>query len=252
MPHHARFEIDIVDALARQLVEAFDRLEGAPLDAPSISGLEPQQGVYQLFQDRRLVYVGKTDQLPRRLEEHRRKLSGRRNLALEWLRFKCLYVHPNWTALAPEASLIRHYAEADPEACSWNGSGFGPHDPGRRREETNKPPAGFDRRHPIDDGWVCDWVAAGDWNGRELLMSLKRGLPYLLRYQTRNPKRWQDGHPDYNEVRIHVPRGSMSARALLRCIASQLPGWQATVFPSHMILYRERRPYERGEVVWPE
>ncbi len=43
----------------------------------------------------------------------------------------------------------------------------------------------------------------------------------------------------------------MSARELLRTVAQALPGWQATAFPSHMILYKEHRTYIHGEVIWP-
>ena len=43
----------------------------------------------------------------------------------------------------------------------------------------------------------------------------------------------------------------MTAEELLRTIAEALPGWQATAFPSHMILYKESRRYTYGEVLSP-
>jgi len=43
----------------------------------------------------------------------------------------------------------------------------------------------------------------------------------------------------------------MPARDLLRLIVGRLPGWQATVFPGHMILYRETKAYKHGEVLKP-
>jgi hypothetical protein len=76
---------------------------------------------------------------------------------------------------------------------------------------------------------------------------VKRTLPFLLRYETASG----DGHPDYNNVTIDVPESGMPAEQLLRLIAQCLPGWQATRFPSHMILYKEDRAYTQGTKIWP-
>jgi len=44
----------------------------------------------------------------------------------------------------------------------------------------------------------------------------------------------------------------MPADELLACVAKQFgPGWQATAFPSHLILYEENRSYTYGEILWP-
>jgi hypothetical protein len=51
---------------------------------------------------------------------------------------------------------------------------------------------------------------------------------------------------------VNVPQDGMTARDLLRTVAEALPSWQATAFPSHMILYKEQRTYTHGEVIWPE
>jgi len=45
-----------------------------------------------------LIYVGKADSLKRRLGEHRRKISGRQNIDVAEMGYKCLFVHPNWTS----------------------------------------------------------------------------------------------------------------------------------------------------------
>lgn len=230
---------------------SFADLDAAPLTAEKLDDLAPRDGVYQLYLAGSLVYIGKSDRLPRRLSEHRRKIAGRHQLDLTGMTFKCLFVHRNWTDLAEE-SLIRYYKNAGAGECAWNGNSFGPHDPGRNRETTNKPPQGFDANYPIKDDWPCKWIAAGEHRGCDLLLSLREGLPYLLRYQTagRSLKR---GHPDYNDISINVPETGMPARDLLRTIAQNLAGWQATVFPSHMILYKEaRKSYTHGRVIWPE
>lgn len=251
MPSHAHFEIDIISALSGQLVAAFSKLEVGTLTAEVVSSLEKGQGVYKLYHKESLVYVGKADSVRRRLGEHRYKISGRLDVDVADIGFKCLFVHPNWTTLAPEDSLIKYYRKAGEGDCAWNGNGFGTHDPGRERETTNKPLDGFDVQHPIRQDWRCDWIKAGEWNGAELLKAIKGKLPYLLRYQMA-AKKSQKPHPDHVDFTVYVPQDDMTARDLLRKVAEALQGWQATAFPSHMILYKEHQIYTHGEVIWPE
>lgn len=250
MPAHDNFEIDIISALANQLVEKFDQLQATALDQQQIAALPNGQGVYQLFHNGHLVYVGKADRLRGRLGEHRRKIEGRKHLPLTSMTFKCLFIHPNWTALAPERSLIAYYRSTGRQASAWNGNGFGQHDPGRQRETTNKPPDGFDDLFPIREDWPCEWVNAREWNAHELLVSLKTELPFLLRFEPAQVEGTRP-HPDYAEARVQVGETGMPACDLLRLVAQELRGWQATVFPSHMILYKENRPYTFGRILWP-
>lgn len=250
MAFFAYFEIDIVEALASQLVAAFEALDIGELSPEALEALDSGQGVYMLFHAGRLVYVGKADDLRKRLGEHRRKIAGRLNIDVTRMGFKCLFIHRNWTTLAPETSLIRHYQMNDPGSCEWNGSGFGPHDPGRQRDTTNKPPDGFDAKYPINVNWQCDGIQAGTWNVRELLMAIKRTLPYLFRYEVQNTKSWQNGHPVYNDREVEVSGENLAAIELVRLVAEKLD-WQATYFPSHIILYNERRQYRFGAVIHP-
>ena len=252
MPFYGHFEIDIITALSQQLVEAFSHLETGAFTVNNMNSVPAnQQGVYELFLDGILVYVGQAKRLRQRLTQHHFKIRGRRNITPERMSFKCVSVHRNWTALSPETALIRHYKD-EPEACAWNGNGFGPHDPGRNRETTNKSPIGFDVQYPIREDWVVDGIAAGEYNGNALLRSVKEQLPYLLRYQTANRSQWKQGHPDYNELTVTIPQAGMPAQQLLITIARQLPqGWQLTRFPGHFILYKENRQYAHGNVLWP-
>lgn len=240
-----RFEIDIISALAEQLVAALEGLKAGALTEANIATLDRERGVYALHHRGKMVYVGKADNLPHRLRDHMEKISGRLRIRLADMAFKCLYVHPNWTALAPEKSLIAYYKESG-AGCEWNGIGFGPHDPGRDRETTNKDPDGFDYKYPINEKHRCTWVDARVWNVLELLIALKKGLPFLLRYECEN-KNYRRGHPDYNSRSVTVPRAGMGARDLLRLIDQAVPHWQGTVFPSHMIFYREARTYTFGQ-----
>ncbi len=212
------------------------------------------QGVYQLFHKKALVYVGQARSLKKRLAEHYKKISGRRNIDVADMDFKCLYVHPNWTALAPEDALIKHHRRVG-KACPWNGNGFGPHDPGRNREDTNKPIQGFDKLFPIRDDWPCSWVKVGEYGAFDLLTVLKKRLPFLLRFEMAAPKS-KKPHPDYLTAKVKVPADALPAKELLRLIAKSLNGWQATKFPGHMILYKEdrkgSRAYTHGEIIWPQ
>jgi len=231
-------------------VAAFARLDVGRLTDDDLGSLEKGQGVYQLYYRGSLVYVGKAHNLKKRLGEHCHKISGRLHIDPQEMGFKCLFVHRNWTTLAPEDSLIKHYRNVGEGECAWNGNGFGPHDPGRERETTDKAPDGFDAQYPIRQDWQCNWIRAGNWNAAELLKAMKGKLPYLLRVQTAR-KGSQEPHADYRIQSITVPQDNMSARDLLRIVAQALPGWQATAFPSHLILYKENRAYRHGQVIWP-
>jgi hypothetical protein len=249
LPSFANFEIDIVSALSSQLVAAFAGLNVGPLAIEELVALPTGQGVYKLYYKDALVYIGKSKNLQKRLEEHRFKISGRQNILVSDMGFKCLFIHRNWTVLAPEDSLIHHYRKAGEGDCAWNGNGFGPHDPGRNRETTNKRPDGFDSQYPIRKDWVCDWIEPGPHNADDLLRSLKKRLPYLLRYQIVGKPLVP--HPDYKDLTIGMAHDLMTAEDMLRAIAQNLPGWQATAFPSHLTLYKEERRYTHGQIIWP-
>lgn len=247
MQFQKHFDLDIPRAIKTQLVAFFESLDSAPLGDVAVLHVAGGSGVYGLFLSGELVYVGKAGHLKRRLIEHRNKIGGRKNIALADVRFVCLTVNENWSAYAPEDILTRHYRASG--LCEWNGSSFGPHDPGRNRETTNKPTQGFDQRYPIKEDWPCDWLDAGTYPVLDLLLSLKENLPYLLRYQTSDGRSWRMGHEDFDGKMVTVPAAGLPADEVLRLVVRALPGWQATVFPSHMILYKEQRTYKRGRVL---
>src|SRR5665213_2436179 len=87
VPYCGRFEIDIVEALSSQLIVALEKLEIGPMSVTEISSLQPGQGVYQLFHRKALVYVGQADSLKKRLLEHYKKISGRKNIDVSELGF---------------------------------------------------------------------------------------------------------------------------------------------------------------------
>lgn len=244
---YAPFDFDLAQAVMEQMVAAFDSLPSGRLSAENLLELRRTKGVYQLFMGEELVYVGKAGaNIQKRLIEHSQNLAARQNIDVALIGFKALYLHRNWEPMYHESYLIERY-RSRLGTSEWNTSGFGNHDPGRRREETNKPPDGFDSRYPIKPDFPCVGVVAQTWNVRELLMAMKNSLPFTFRYEVDHPKQWQRGSAAYNELEIAVPQPDMAVKDLLKLIVDDLPDtWQATIFPSHIILYREEKNYSHA------
>ncbi len=245
---YGKFDFDLARAVLEQLVEGFETLPVGQLDEVGLKGVASVKGVYHLYLGGTMVYVGKADNLKKRLSEHQWNLAARKNLDLSTLGFNCLAIDRAWVPLTHEQQLIEHYGER----CSWNNSGFGNHDPGRNREKTNKAPDGFDQRYPIQERWPLRGIEAGIWNARELLLAIKSALPYLFRFQVDSSQAYKRGSVRYNDLTIELPETGMAAEDLLREVARQFPpGWQATRFPSHFILYEEATDYEYGVRIYP-
>lgn len=246
----ANFEFDLATPFFEQLLGLFESLETSPLTEERIRLLTPHQGIYGLYQNEKLVYVGKADNsLPGRLEDHQIKISGRLQISVEEIEFKGVYLAKTWVPLAPETKIIAHFQRQN--LCEWNGGGFGQHDPGRNREETNKPPYGFDSQFPIKTDWPCIGVESGAYEANDLLQKVKGLLPFCFRYETDNPQgAWRRGSTKYAGKTIEVSESAMPAARLIALIARQLGStWQATKFPSHIILYEEQKSYKYGEIL---
>ena len=255
MEGFAEFEFDLPRALKAELIGLLDGMETGLLDIAITARVPEAQGVYQLFYDNALVYVGKTDAeagLCKRLTRHARKILHRPTLTGA-VRFKAVRIMV-FTAMDLETQLIKHYREVDEEAAAWNGSGFGSNDPGRERETTNKSPEGFDAQHPINIDLPSALLQPGTVTVAAALSALKAELPYTLRYETlRNAQgRAQRGQPhtDLTATNVTIPQGAQTVRHLMQSIRAALgSSWQATAFVSHVILYKEARPYQYGQVL---
>jgi hypothetical protein len=208
------------------------------------------QGVYQLFLDGNLVYIGKTDAeagLRRRLERHSQKIQHRNGLDPSRVSFKAVRIYV-FTAVDLETQLIQHYGGMS--AVRWNGSGFGSNDPGRERDTTRYRQDHFDARFPIDierslNLEIPVWGSAAD-----ILLALKNALPYVLRYEMATP-RSRSPHPDLRDTMVTMSLIShVTARAVIEAVVHELPtGWQATYLLSHVILYKETKTYPQGGVI---
>jgi len=250
-PGFLRFELNLMRAMLDQLVPALDAMDAAALTTANIQQIPDAQGVYQLLHDGKAKYIGKTDAqagLRVRLMRHRRKFLHRREITDEDVTFRAVQVFV-LTAIDVETELISHYDTKQ----HWNTSGFGSNDPGQERETTNKPPEGFDAQFPINIDLMDSFVPAGEYSVADLLRRLKAALPYTFRYQTAGSgsgRRNLSPHPDFVAARVTVPPGLHTTRELVRLALAVLPpGWQATEFVSHVILYKENRTYIHGRAI---
>lgn len=242
------FELDLMGAVLHQLVPQLDAMVGEPLTRAATALLPDAQGIYLLIHQGKVHYVGKTDAqagLRTRLTRHVAKFEQRDNIVPADVEFKAAQILV-LTAMDIETQLISHYR------ADWNGSGFGSNDPGRERETTAKPPQGFDARFPINIDQPVEILAPGPSTAHHALMQLKQALPFTLRYELEPGARGSQAfrtrpHADLLETALTIPAGPITVREALRLIMVALPpGWQATYFVSHIILYKETRSYVHG------
>lgn len=243
------FELDLPRALLRDLVELLDGMGRAPLDGATVKANIPEeQGVYQLFLDDTLAYVGKTDSeagLNQRLGRHAEKIRQRHNLDPKRVSFKAVRIFV-FTAVDLETQLIKHYsATATPPP--WNLSGFGSNDPGRERDTTTLKAGHFDLRYPIDiDVPLGASAAVGEFSVSEVLATLKGEVPYVIRYQNNGGKSRRP-HADLESTKVKIPDGGHNARSVLKLVQAALgPDWQVTVQPGYIIIYKEKKAYPHG------
>lgn len=248
------FEFDLSEALLRALISVLDDTPMGQLSKSSTSAIPNAQGVYQLFYDEQLVYIGKTDAeagLRTRLSRHADKIKDRPTLSGK-VSYKAVRILV-FTAMDLETQLIKHYSKKL-GSVEWNGSGFGSNDPGRRRETTNARPDGFDVSFPINIDTEIEVAGIAEnatMSVAEALKALKKSLFYTLRFQTivgANGKAQRGQlHEDLLQAKFVVPSNPYTTRTLLRAILNVLGSeWQATVFASHVILYKENTCYEFG------
>jgi hypothetical protein len=241
------FEFDLPRALLRDLVALLDSMEHTPLTEATVSALIPEeQGVYQLFLDGVLVYVGKTDSeagLNQRLKRHARKIQQRHDLDPGRVSFRAVRIFV-FTAIDLEQQLIRHYGAHS--VLAWNNSGFGSNDPGRERDTTALKAGHFDLLYPINiDVPLRAGMTGGTLPVSELLAGLKAVVPYVVRHQNAGG-RSRAAHPDLVSAVVTLSAGVHTAREILRLVQTALgASWQVTVQPGYVIVY------PRGTVVYP-
>ena len=239
------FRLSIARALADQLEDGLDALDSDPLDLAHLEDVKSTPGVYQLYQDDVVVYVGKDEKsVKKRLREHHDKIRCRLNIILESMSFTALYVHEEMHALGPEKRIIAHYKAKD--LAAWNGEGFGPHDPGQQRDTTVFGPKHFDSMYPANLDWVCDAIPMGTYTAAELLKRVKANVPFLFRYEK------ADFH---NGVEVEIDWEDPTADDLFESLGLAInaadPRWRITALPGYVIMYPKPGPYPSARRQYP-
>lgn len=256
-PGYGEYEIDIEEILRQGLPTYFATVGSAPLTAANVDAIPARaKGAYMLLLDGHPVYAGKTDTrhgFRDRLGRHYFTVQHRVGLDVARISFKAVRILV-FSSFDVEALLIQETRKSDPTALRWNDRGFGSNDPGRNREIQE--PADFDKEFPVDIDRPLDFLPSGaTLTVHDALMRMKEGLPYLLRYETDlaangRPSRHNVGHAEARAAAMTVPAAPATARTVLQAALDALPaGWQATVFPDRLILYREARTYRYAREV---
>lgn len=247
---YVEFEFDLPQALLSRLIEVFEAIEAAPLHQSRTVEIPDEQGVYQLFLDNQLVYVGKTDGdagLKSRLSRHAGKLLQRKGLDPSRVTFKAVRIFV-FTAMDLEGDLIKFYGGV--KNLAWNGSGFGSNDPGKERDTTKVKDTNFDAQFPIDVDQQLDFQIEPDKSAAETIARLRTKLSFTLRFENRAGAGRQP-HPDLIATVVSELKGPLTVRQALVHIAKHLPkGWQITALPGYVIAYKnDRRTFPSGSVV---
>lgn len=241
----AFFRFDLPRAVAEHLFKGLDKLKPSLLTVETLNSLRAfqlemrsTQGVYVIYEQQTAVYAGKSNELADRLEQHRDKLRARRGIDMTTIGFKALVLDESWSTSANEDLLIAQFKERG--ECNWNGTGFGPKDPGKERDTTK--PSWFNNAYPIRDDWAVENIADEVPVG-EVLRILKDQLPFLLRYD-------KLGKSAESLVKLHkVPRNARAV--LIECAQALGPKWQLTLLKYGFILYPDLKEFKFGERLHP-
>lgn len=231
----AEFRLSITKALGDQLAYVLAGLVPEPLTMPNIGRLSRRGGVYQLYLEDRLIYIGKADtSIPERLADHRRKLSGRLNIRLDDMGFTAAYVDEDLSAVAPETLLIKRHRNTG--EAPWNFNGFGNKDPGQERDTSKVDADHFDALYPANLDYACPGIPIGTYLVGDLLRALKENTPFVFRYTGGNRRR--EHQPSvFWETLVVVTSAPATADELFQLVADALPGWQLTALPGYVIMY---------------
>ncbi len=242
-------EFDLPQALLEKLVEVFDKISSVPLNEINVGAIPEEQGVYQLYLDDELVYVGKTDAeagLRNRLYRHACKIKHRLNLEPARVTLKAVRIYV-FTAMDLESELIRHYGGV--KNLAWNGSGFGSNDPGRERDTTKVKATNYDALFPIDVDREVELEISEGQSAADVIVSLKATLPYTLRFESDGKSRRP--HSDFGRAILPSLPAPSTTRTILSHIVKNLPdGWHATALPGYVIVYKnDRRSFPSGSII---
>jgi hypothetical protein len=232
------YSFHFLNTVSQQLVDKLGEIQPLPLTKETLKELgafqddkHAKQGIYVLYVAGGPVYLGKAENVEDRLSQHLNKLSGRNNIVLAEVGFKALLLDRSMSTAANEATLIAFFSKS--HKGLWNKRGFGPKDPGRRRDTTR--PGFFDQNFPIRTDYpvpdVEDEITIG-----ALFTAMKAALPFVFRYQ-RLPAA-------IARITLDLRGVAREAGALLRhALLSFPPGWHAAFVSFGMVVYRGSKAY---------
>lgn len=249
MPATRHFTFDLAGALSDQLYETMPTLTQAPFTPIELNKADTIPGVYQLYLQGSLVYIGKADHdLRGRLFDHYRKISGRLNITTSEMSFTGLYLEGTWIPVAPETMLTNRYKD-DGFEVPWFHNGFGMNDPGKERDTTTYKATHFDVLYPIDLDFVVPDLTPGYYRVNEILPAIKEKLPYYFRFEEFVSRRAR--HQDYLASSMTVLAGNMTAAQVFDTLVHSMPpGWQVTAFPGYVIMYKNIQNYPSAKRVF--
>lgn len=240
-----RFTFDLTGALADQLFYAIPELYPAPFTPDALDKVDTIPGIYQLYLNDRMIYIGKADRdLRGRLYDHYRKISGRLNIQTSEMSFTGLYLEGTWIPVGPEAMLINRF-KAEGTPTPWNFNGFGINDPGRERDTTYFKATHFDVEYPANLDFILSGIAPGFYSVSDILPEIKRALPYVFRYEDKKAR-----HSDYLGSHMVVVADTTAARMFDAVVYALPPGWQITALPGYVIMYKNIRAYPSARRVF--
>lgn len=232
------YSFHFLDTVSRQLMGTLDGMKFLPLTVQTLKDLavfqnkkHAKQGIYVLYLNGLPVYLGKAGNVEERLNQHLHKLSGRNNIVLAKVGFKAVLLDQSMSTAANESTLIALFSKT--HEGLWNKKGFGPKDPGRRRDTTR--PGFFDQNFPIRIDYPVPDIAVKTTIGN-LFIIMKAALPFVFRHQ-KLPAAIAATTLDLTGV-------SNEAAALLRhALLSFPPGWHAAILSFGMVIYRGSKAY---------
>jgi hypothetical protein len=238
-------EFDLPSALLGQLVGLFEEMSDGQLAKTMLDGVPEEQGVYQIYLNGELEYIGKTDSdagLKKRLERHSKKILCRHNLNPTHVTFKAVRLLV-FSAVDIESLLIAHYRK---QACplSWQNSGFGANDPGRKRDTSYIKNEHFDAKFPIDlNTSITVPSSVHKSTVADALQRMKGQLPYLIRFQ-RPQGTTHRSHPDFTDTNITLTPKIVQTRLIttrdhlkLRRPLSGIKKLKFTCIPNFITVY---------------
>jgi hypothetical protein len=239
------FTFDLTGALADQLYSAIPTLNPAPFTAGALNQVNNIPGIYQLYLNGNMVYIGKADNdLRGRLYDHHRKISGRLNIHTADMGFTGLYLEGTWIPVGPETILINRY-RTEGRPTPWNFNGFGINDPGKERDTTNFKDTHFDVQYPADLNFELSGLAPNVYLVSEALPLIKALLPYVFRYENKYAQ-----HPDYLGTFVNITANMTAAQAFDALVKVLPRGWQITALPGYAIMYKNVRPYPSARQIF--